>query len=84
MRVNARLDEMRARKLEFLMEEQQSGVTEVIKSAIDMAYASRRQKTRKKRPILDSLVGVAEGSRDLSTRSKKYLIDYLKKKHGYR
>ena len=84
MRVNARLDENRARKLKQLQSLTHLGTSEIVKQAIDLLH---RQQTEKPRASIKALlasdfVGCAEGPRDLSSRYKSYLANDLENKHG--
>lgn len=84
MRINARLDEVRAEKLKQLQSLTRLGVSEIVKRAIDLLH---RQQDGQSREQLDALlssdfVGCAEGPEDLSSRYKQYLREDIESKHG--
>ena len=75
MRINARLDDERAEKLNQLQSLTQLSASEIVKRAIDFLH---RQQVRRSRERLDALlssdfVGCAEGPEDLAGRYKQYL-----------
>ena len=70
MRINARLDDARVKKLKQLKSLTRLGVSEIVKRAIDLLY---RQQAGRSRDKLDALlasdfVGCAEGPEDLASR----------------
>lgn len=87
MRISARLDEDRSRKLELLSRMMQLGISEVLKKAIDALYEQNRQ-TRTESPaeIMERLgfIGCASVGPDLSERYKEELTKILDAKHGDR
>lgn len=84
MRINARLDEVRAEKLKQLKALTRLGVSEIVKWAIDVLHQQRAGQPREKLDALLSsdFVGCAEGPEDLSSRYKQYLTRDLENKHG--
>lgn len=87
MRISARLDEDRSRKLELLTRMMQLGMTEVIKKAIDALYEQNRQaKSESPEEIMERLgfFGCGSGGPDLSERYKEELDEILAAKHGHR
>jgi hypothetical protein len=86
MRINARLDEERSRKLDYLMHVTGSGVSEILRRAIDVYYHRVRERDDKSAALLtkSGLIGCAEGPEDLSENYKEELLDELKEKHDHR
>lgn len=86
MRINARLDETRSQKLEYLKKATHAGISEIVKEAIDVYYD--RVKGKKPRPAEifreSGFIGIGEGPEDLSVRYKDYLTEALEEKHGDR
>lgn len=86
MRINARLDEVHSKKLEYLQDATQGGVSDVIKQAIDLFY----QKVRAERSNASAMlrragfIGCGEASADLSETYKEELKKITERKHGYR
>lgn len=75
MRINARLDDARAEKLQQLQSLMRLSTSEIVKRAIDLLH---RQQVRRSREMLDALlssdfVGCAQGPDDLAGRYKQYL-----------
>ena len=75
MRINARLDDARAEKLQQLQSLMRLSASEIVKRAIDLLH---RQQVRRSREKLDALlssdfVGCAQGPDDLAGRYKQYL-----------
>ena len=86
MRVNARLDEVRAAKLAELRSLTGQSASDVLKQAIDYLHREQLAQVCKH---LDGLlssdfVGCAEGPPDLGESYKRYLTDSLAEKHGPR
>ena len=83
MRINARLENDYAEKLEYLKKQTQLSTTEIVKQAIDLLYRQSKSKTSKKiKALLESdFIGCGEGPEDLSTHYKQYLTESLAKKH---
>jgi hypothetical protein len=86
MRINARLDEERARKLRYLERATGESVTGVVRSAIDAYYreVEDRQTGSVARFEEVGFIGCAEGDPDLSGRHDKILAEDLEAKHGDR
>jgi hypothetical protein len=86
MRISARLDDERSRKLDFLAKATDQGTSEIVKRAIDALYEEVR--TRRPRPgeVLrkTGFIGYGEADPDLSTRYKEELTESLSTKHGDR
>ena len=85
-RVNARLDEDRAAKLEYLKRATGLAVSDIVKRGIDLAYEEARRPTRSPLEILTAtgFIGSGEGPADLSDRYKEELSVLLAAKHGDR
>ncbi len=86
MRINARLDEESARKLEYLKEATHAQVTDVVKDAIDLYYQRVRQAQDSARSrLFDSgFVGCGTAEPGLSQTYKDDLSQALEAKHGHR
>jgi hypothetical protein len=85
MRINARLDDVRSRKLAYLERETGWSVSRIVRTAIDTYYrALRRAKADPASALKNSgFVGCAEGPSDLSVAYKNELRS-LSVKHGHR
>ncbi len=85
-RVNARLDEDRAAKLEYLRRSTGLAVSDIVKRGIDLAYEEARRPTRSPFEILKAtgFIGSGDGPADLSERYKEELTELLAAKHGDR
>jgi hypothetical protein len=83
--LNARLDDDRASKLEYLRRTTGRAVSEIVKRGIDLAYEEARRTPGSPHEILTAsgFVGSGEGPEDLSVRYKGELLD-LAAKHGDR
>ena len=85
MRINARLDEDSARKLEFLLRRTDATVTEVVKEAIDRYYQSIHAEPEPFKVFAEAgFIGCMDGPPDLSTNYKDLLTEGLLDKHGDR
>jgi len=90
MRVNARLDDSYATKLDFLKEATQLCVSDVIKESLDRYYVEVRAEQVRKMRRLDAIVGMAGSENapaDLSSNYKKYVGQIIEEKypqHGHR
>ena len=86
MRVSARLDEDRSRKLAFLTTSTNLGKSEILKQAIDLYY--EQVSTARPRPaeILSQagFIGCGEGAPELSERYKEDLRELVSAKHDHR
>ncbi len=85
MRINARLDEDRRRKLEYLMRATGSRVSDIVKQAIDVLYdrAERSRGRPEKLLTRSGFVGCGEASVDLSVQYKDELKETIPAKHGH-
>ena len=86
MRINARLDPDRSRKLDFLLRITDQKISEIIKQAIDVYYERVRRARPKPGDILTAtgFVGSAQAGPDLSSRYKERLGESLAAKHDHR
>ena len=86
MRVNARLDEDRAAKLQRLQLALHANASEVVKRALDVLHKEQCEgRGAKTKALLASdFVGCAEGPEDLSSRYKQDFARALEGKHGPR
>ena len=86
MRINARLDQARSRKLNRLKKVTRSNVSEIIRRAIDGYYNQVDQTAGDSAALLaeSGLIGCGVGPRDLSLNYKQELLLHLNKKHGHR
>lgn len=85
-RINARLDEAHADKLDYLKRATGLPVSDIVKRGIDLVYEETRQAARSPREVLAAagFVGAAEGPAGLSTCYKEALSASLAAKHGDR
>lgn len=85
-RVNARLDEAHAAKLDYLKRATGLAVSDIVKRGIDLAYEEAKHATSSPLDVLTEagFVGSAEGPADLSERYKEELAELLSAKHGHR
>ncbi len=86
MRINARLDPDRSRKLDFLLRMTDQKISEIIKRAIDSYYEQVRRSRPRPAEILTAagFVGSAKADPDLSARYKDRLGESLAAKHDHR
>ncbi len=86
MRINARLDEEHAAKLDYLLEASRQKVTDVVKHGIDLYYdeIKRREGEGARRILQSSFIGCAEGDEKLSAHYKELLSEGIGEKHGHR
>ncbi len=87
MRINARLDPERSRKLEFLKRRDHVGTSEVVKRGIDALYEEAKNEGRPSayEILLESgFIGCGEGPGNLSETYKEELLKILEEKHGHR
>ncbi len=84
MRVNARLDDDRAAKLQELQLKTQKGASDLLKLAIDCLYKEQVESARRKvqRILASEFIGCAQGPEDLAQEHGRYLINDLGGKHG--
>lgn len=84
MRINARIEEEQAKKLESLKQTEHMTTTQVVKQALDYYFEHKKLKHKSGiQQLLDSnFIGCAEGPEDLSENYKEYLAQSLEQKHG--
>ena len=82
VRLNARLDEALAKKVEYLKRKTSGSTTDVLRRAIEHYYDSARKSSVQAAKILEEtgFVACASGPSDLSTRYKDELKELLAKK----
>ena len=82
MRINARLDESRSRKLEFLSRATDLSTSDIVKQAIDVYYDQVRGQRPRPAEVLSNsgFIGCGEASSDLSERYKETVRDFV---HGW-
>lgn len=85
-RINARLDESRSGKLEFLRRATGLSVSEIVKRGIDALYDEQRRGNVDAARIFErtGFIGSGAGPGDLSERYKEELAEILAAKHGPR
>ncbi len=86
MRINARLDEEYSHKIAYIQQQTHKGVTDVIKSAIDLYYQQLQQHYQNPLSVLmeSGFVGCGEADPNLSVNYKSVLGDGLDAKYDYR
>jgi hypothetical protein len=86
VRVNARLDDDRSRKLELLTALTGATISDVLKRAIDLYYDTMRRDRLRPAEILEKegFVGSAHGDPDLSENYETALEGILAGKHDHR
>ncbi len=86
MRINARLDDSRSRKLAYLVRATSQATTEIVKRAIDLYYEKETATRRSAAEVLHSVgfVGSGKASPDLSTNYKSEPQTILAEKHDHR
>lgn len=81
MRVNARLDDSYAEKLDFLQASTHLTMSDIIREAVDRYYVAVVAERSRKQSSLDALVGAFAGRPetpdDLSLNYKRYLAEAL-------
>lgn len=84
VRINARLDSMRERKLRDLQARMGFTASEAVKLGLDLLYSQQlgQPKARLEALLSSDLIGCADGPADLATEYKRYLADGLQHKHG--
>jgi hypothetical protein len=86
MRINARLDESRSQKLEYLARATHLSTSEIVKQALDLFY----EQVRSRRPLpaevlkASGFIGCGEASPDLSDRYKEEVKSLVAAKHDHR
>lgn len=84
-RLNARIDDELAEKLDRLRRRTRMSITEIVRASIELYYERHRaQEAADARLILEEagFVGCADGDADLSTTYKERLDDSLSGKAG--
>ena len=86
MRINARLDESRSRKLEFLSRATDLSTSDIIKQAIDVYYEQVRSRRPSAADVLNGsgFVGCGEASPDFSSSYKEAVRGLVAAKHDHR
>jgi predicted DNA-binding protein len=86
MRINARLDDDHARKLEFLHVRTGARTSDIIKDAIDLYYREMKRPASDAARVLRAadFIGCGEAESDLSVRYKDVYSEILEHKHGNR
>jgi len=86
MRINARLDDERASKLEYLRATTGQTLSDVVKEAIDHYYAEVSGAAVRASEVLarNGFIGCADGDEGLSADYKRLLSESLDAKHGHR
>ncbi len=86
MRINARLDDNLAYKLDYLIHSEGRCVSDVVKASIERYYEAARASQAGAQDILErhGFIGCAEGDADLSANYKTALTKSLQAKHGDR
>jgi hypothetical protein len=86
MHINARLDENHSYKLKYLRRITGSGISDLIKQAIDVYYAQVTQTRVNSIEILQAagFIGCGDASSELSERYKNEFTELLLRKHDYR
>ena len=84
MRINARLDDERVKKLRQIQSLMGLSASDVVKQALDLLHQQRvaRSQGRLDALLSSDLIGCADGPRDLASRYKAYLARGLESKHG--
>ena len=78
MRVNARLDDVRAAKLAQLQSLTRSSASDILKRAIDQLHRKQMTRSREQLETLTSsdFIGCAEGLQDLAEDCKRYIAGF--------
>ncbi len=86
MRINARLDDDHARKLEYLHQRTGARTSDIIKDAIDLYYRQMKQPASDAARLLRDadFIDCGEAEPDLSARYKEVYSEILAHKHGHR
>jgi competence protein ComGC len=86
MRINARLDEEYVNKLIYIQQQTNQGVTDVIKSALDLYYQQLKNEQKTSLELLEQtgFIGCGQSAPDLSVNYKSILKDGLKAKYDPR
>ena len=83
MRINARLDDSYAEKLEFLQSATHLSLSDIVRDSVDRYYEAVLAEQKRRRASLDKLVGAFSGGPpDGSTRYKQDFVDHVSGKHG--
>ncbi|UJB68736.1 CopG family transcriptional regulator [Acaryochloris sp. 'Moss Beach'] len=82
MRINARLDDEYALKLNYLQRQTEKSVTEIIKLALDAYYQEYAQQHPIDLLTESGFIGCGEAESNLSTHYKLDYADSLEEKYG--
>ena len=84
MRINARLDDTHAQKLDYLKRATHSTVSDIVKTSLDLYYDQVRGSSSRAAEVLErsGFIGCGASSPDLSTSYKEELAESLAAKHG--
>jgi predicted transcriptional regulator len=83
-RLNARIDDELAAKLEHIRRRTNQSITEVVRASIELYYERFRENSARTAQILreTGFTGCGEGDEDLSTTYKQHLSEALSNKTG--
>ena len=83
MRINARIEQDQARKLELVKRTEKLTTTQVVKQALDVYFASKQiqRKTDVQQLLSSPLIGNAQGDPGLSQSYKQQMTEGLAQKH---
>jgi len=86
IRINARLDESRSRKLEFLSRATDLSTSDILKQAIDVYYEQVRSRRPPSAEVLSDsgFIGCGEASPDLPDNYKVSVRGLVAAKHDHR
>lgn len=86
MRINARLDESRSQKLEFLSRATHLSTSDIVKQAIDVYYEQVRNGRPAPADVLADagFIGCGDASPDLSGSYKEVVRSLVAAKHDHR
>ena len=84
MRINARLDEIRERKLREIQSLTGLTTSEIVKRSLDALHKEQvgEPKARLKALLSSGFIGCADGPANLATEYKRHLTTGLERKHG--
>ena len=81
MRINARIEEEQAQKLEWIKQSEHLTTTQIVKQALDYYFEHKKLKHKSGlQQLLEiDLIGCCDGPEDLSENYKEYLTHSLEK-----